>query len=265
VNRARLAVIVIASFLALPAIAHASNPVRRHLAAGRAALAEARHAALAGHAQATSADAAKSARSGRFARRAANRLHSKPKRAKALKRVAAFDDDSLDTFAAIIDEAPPSTQDEVGDALDGAAGAREQVIGLLTELLPDLPEDVQAQIADAISSFESDGDIDALLQALASGELTDQASQLVTQLVDELSGDLNDLMDQLAALEAELPTDQAAALEAAIADLQTALDGAGETLDQVLEEILLGGGDLSALCGLVTQLQVTLPIDVCPA
>jgi hypothetical protein len=29
--------------------------------------------------------------------------------------------------------------------------------------------------------------------------------------------------------------------------------------------MLLGGGDLDSLCALVTQLQVTLPIDICPA
>jgi hypothetical protein len=265
VKRSPLAVIVIASVLVLPAAAHASTPVDRHLAHGRAALADAHRAALAGHSRATADAASAAARSGHRAKRAASRIHSRTRRASALKQVAAFDDDSLGLFASVLDRAPVSTQDDVGQALGDAVDARRQVIDLLTELLPGLPEDVQSQIADAISNFESDGDIDALLQALASGDLTDQVSQLVSQLVDELSGDLNDLMDQLTAIEAQLPPDQAAALAATIADLQAALAGAGDTLNQLLAEILLGGGDLDSLCALVTQLQVTLPIDICPA
>lgn len=137
----------------------------------------------------------------------------------------------------------------------------------LTQLAVGLPEPLRSELLDAVAGFESDGDIQALLDALASGDLTGSVQELVTQQLDDLSTELNDLLDQFQTFAGQLPPDEAAQLEQAIALLRAELASAGSSLEDLIVAILAGlpEGDLGSLCELLGQLPVQLPIDFCPA
>jgi hypothetical protein len=267
VRSARLLAIAVALVLVAPAVAQASSPVSRHLADARSALAAARGAALDGRGPAVSNHVTQALHSARLARKAANALASRKDRARALQQVAAFDDAGLGAFAGLLDRVPVSVQDEVAQGLADSAAARQQVVDLLTQLAVDLPEPMRSELLDAVAGFESDGDIQALLDALASGDLTGSVQELVTQQLDDLSTELNDLLDEFQTFAGQLPPDEAAQLQQAIALLRAELADAGSSLEDLLVAILAGlpQGDLGSLCELLGQLPVQLPIDFCPA
>jgi hypothetical protein len=236
------------SLLIAPAVANAS-PTGHQLAAARDALHAARSSALAGNASSTASYAHAALRHSNRAERAAKDLTNRSKRAEALTKVAAFDDQSFGTFIALLDQVPASVQDEVAQALAQSGVSEGQVIDLLTQLANNLPEPARTDVLEAITKFESDGDVQALIDVLTSGDVVSSVQSYLQEQLGSILDQVNGILAHLDAMADQLPPDAAAQVHQAIAMIESQLGS--------LQSLFNSLPGLGSLCDLI-------PLPICP-
>jgi hypothetical protein len=265
-RRAITLVLSILGLLALPSLASAS--VGGQLSKASAALDAAVTAAEDhGDAAAFNSYAQTAHRHTAKAERGARKTKGKAKKARLMRSVAAQYDENLDEYADLIEWVDPSVQPAVVDWVGISADAREHVIAFLTHVAEFLPEPGRTAVLNAIASFETDGDLEALLEAFASEDVINSVKAMILEQINEISAHIGTVLGDLSDLTGVLPPGAADAINSAITMIQATIGDLGTLIDELFSGLSdgswfggFGGFGFGSLCDLVGGLPLPLPI-----
>jgi hypothetical protein len=230
----------IAAFFAVPAVAHAG--VGGQISNASDALGEAVRAAKQGNVPAFRAAARANRTATATAVRKARKARGKARRAKLMRQVAGHSDRSIDKFAGLIDVVPVEIQALVVDNLEVSAAMRERLVEMLLGLAETLPEPARTQVIEAITQFQTDGEIEALFEALASEEVLNSVKEMIAAQIEAISAQLDDVLSHLEGLTGVLPPGAGAGIEQAISMIEGHLAHIGDLIGGLLDGFGGGGG-----------------------
>jgi hypothetical protein len=251
----------------------APSPRDAHAAGAKAkrALGASLAAARAGQPDA-SAKVARAAQLQRKAARVARRAgahRSVTGRARLLRGAAGGVDDAFDSYAELLPEVPPELQEQLAAVLAQLGELRTQLVTELTGFVEDLPPDVREQVLAAIAAFQSDGDLQALIAALTDPAVSAAVQAQLEELVTQLTGSLQEQLGNFTGLEQLLPPGALEQLESISAQLQSQLE---EVLGQLSVILTPPAGDpgvpgdfCAQLEALLEQFGLPVPPGFCPA
>jgi hypothetical protein len=202
------------------------------------------------------------------AERAARKANGKAKKAKLMRRVADQYDDNLDEYADLIGWVPTDLQMPVADAAAISADARARVVEFLTHIAEFLPEPGRTAVLNAITAFETDGDLEALLQAFASDDVIGSVKTVILDTIGEIGTHITDLLGSLESLTGTLPPGAADAINMAIGMIENTLGQVSGLIDGLFSGFGgeggffggFGGFGLGSLCDVLGGLPIPLPI-----
>ncbi len=218
--------------LALPAgaSAHATaspQSVRAHVQSAETALTQVQQL-VAGNQDAAAAVAmARNQVQTRAAAREAGRLRGAPRRATALRLVARLQDENVATFAELVDDVAPATQEPMAAALSAALAGRDRALQTLTALAPTLPAQAQRGVARAIAALSGDrtDEVVQLVGALTSGRVSPGAQPAVEQALSNAAAGIAVGMSRLQEVLGTLPPQAQAPVRQAMERLAGILQG----------------------------------------
>jgi hypothetical protein len=203
---------LVVAVLALPSAAAAhSKPsvssVREHIRGADQALATVTNR-VQRHDQAAAAIAiVKNLRQTQTAARESGRIRGASKQATALRLVAAQRDTNVQTLTGLVDDVGEDLQVDIATAITSNLTGRETAIAKLTALAPRLPAAAQAGIARAIAAISAHGDqtVSDLTTAINSGEIGAAAQPRLQQALKTASGAMFTGVNQLQKIAGMLP------------------------------------------------------------
>lgn len=243
-----------------PAAAAAKPDVRdiaKQVRSADAAFDLARQAAVGGDVDELLAQLQAERRSMGRAERKADRVEGAGSSSRAQRMIAAHSDTSFDELAELIDEVPSDVQPIVLGALEWSAGARDEAIARLTDLLAKLPVQAQGAVSSAISIMQTDGDLEAIVEAIESSQVGAGVKAELTEVFGEVSARIGAGLSELESIVGSLPPEAQGYVQGAIDRIQVQLDEVLAILDGVLAGLPVGSGDL---CETLGGFGIPLPI-----
>jgi predicted metal-dependent hydrolase len=256
------------ALLALPATSLAASPhtARVHFLSADDALGQVAQYVISNPGRAAAALArerrARAAlrRDARALRRSARTVKQRVQAAKAYRLLASQQSANVATLSAIFAWAG-DLQDEMAQAMLGAANGREAAIEAMKALAPYLPAEAQEKIARAIAAYTEvdEAAFASLSQTLATGDLPVSVSGLVTTVLDVLTGALNAAVDHLSAVTALLPAEFQPLVADVFALVRTNITGVTSIIKNVLGSVF-GVTDGNTVAGISLPIPFKLPI-----
>jgi len=165
----------------------------------------------------------------------------------------------------LVDQVQGSIQQALASALPGSVNASGQLLDILNQLLPLVPDAVRPQLAAAIAQLTADGTtaLSPMQNALAGGTLPVDIAQIVSTAMQAVTSALDTAMNQIAAIVPTLPAMAQGPVQSALSLVQGVLNMVTGQIGSFLPGGSsspgsgtgdLAGGILGQMSGLISQL-----------